>query len=164
MSEEKKLKVTAEPHQLSISLERTFDYPKDLVFKAFEDSELIKQWWGVSENITIDAHEPKAGGSWRYVEKSTDEKGNDVEYAFHGVHHTFSKEEGVIVRTFEFEGMPGHVLLETLNFVEEDGKTTINGISVFQSHKDREGMMSQGMEWGANKSYNQLEELLHKIQ
>src|SRR5688572_14282189 len=105
-----KLVLTAEPDQLDLSLERTFDAPKELVFKAFSDENLFKQWWGAGEGETVlDKFEPRAGGSWRFVEKGKDEKGNDEEYAFHGVYHSFSLAEG-ITQTFEWEGMPGHVL------------------------------------------------------
>ena len=156
MSEEKKLKIIAEPNQLDFSLERTFDAPKELVFKAFAETELFKKWWGGASDAEtiIDKHEPKAGGSWRFVEK-----GKDGEFAFHGVYHTFSLEDGII-QTFEWEGMPNHVLLESMRFEENDGKTTIKSVSVFMSQEDRDGMIASGMEAGAGKAYDQLEELL----
>ena len=153
---ENKLKVTAEPNRLDVSLERTFDFPKELVFKAFSDTELFKEWWGGAANgeTIADKHEPKAGGSWRMVER-----GADGEFAFRGVYHSFSLEDGII-QTFEWEGMPGHVCLEKMTFEEFDGKTTIRAISVFQSQEDRDGMVSSGMEQGAGYSYDKLEKLL----
>jgi uncharacterized protein YndB with AHSA1/START domain len=171
MNEEKKLKITAEPDQLDLSLERTFDAPKELVFKAFAETELFKKWWGgaADAETIIDKHEPKAGGSWRFVEK-----GKDGEFAFRGVYHTFSLNEGII-QTFEWEGMPGHVLLESMRFEEDEvppspeaseglKKTTLKAISVFMSQEDRDGMIASGMESGAGKAYDQLEKLLQKMQ
>lgn len=41
-----KLKLTAEPGQHGMTMTRDFDAPRDLVFKAYTDPELIPQWWG----------------------------------------------------------------------------------------------------------------------
>ncbi|MBE0699594.1 MAG: SRPBCC domain-containing protein, partial [Anaerolineaceae bacterium] len=66
-----------------------------------------------------------------------------------------------IVFTFEFEGMPGHVLLETVTFEElPGGKTKIFDQSVFQSTADRDGMYASGMESGASESFDRFGELL----
>ena len=71
------------------------------------------------QNTTrIDQMEARPGGRWRYVE--TDPEGN--EFAFRGVYHDVVAPER-IVQTFEFEGMPGHVLLETATFEDMGGKT-----------------------------------------
>jgi uncharacterized protein YndB with AHSA1/START domain len=67
-----------------------------------------------------------------------------------------------IVNTFEFEGMPGHVLLETTTFEEQDGRTLITSVSVFQSVADRGGMLQSGMESGAGESYDRLDQYLAK--
>jgi uncharacterized protein YndB with AHSA1/START domain len=67
-----------------------------------------------------------------------------------------------LVYTFEFEGMPGHVLLETVTFEEQDGKTKLTDVSVFQSIEDRDGMISAGMEEGAVESMDRFAELLAK--
>ena len=70
---------------------------------------LIPQWWGPARfTTTIDKLDVRPGGSWRFVQR--DAAGN--EYAFHGVYHEVVSPER-IVDTFEFEGMPGHVSLET---------------------------------------------------
>jgi uncharacterized protein YndB with AHSA1/START domain len=66
----------------------------------------------------------------------------------------------MIVWTFEWEGMPGHISVETVTLVEQDGKTTVTSRSVFDSKEDRDGMLQSGMEAGANESYDRLEEHL----
>ena len=158
------LVLKAEPNQLDFTLERTFDAPKELVFKAFSETELFKKWWGgAGGESVIDKHEPRSGGSWRFIERAKNEKGEEEEYAFHGVYHTFSLEEGII-QTFEWEGMPGHVLLESMRFEDKDGKTTIKSVSVFQSQEDRDGMIASGMESGAGSAYDKLEALLQEMQ
>jgi uncharacterized protein YndB with AHSA1/START domain len=64
----------------------------------------------------------------------------------------------------EWEGMPGHVLLETVTFEEFDGKTKAIDISIFQSIEDRDGMIKTGMEAGVTESYERSVELLKELQ
>jgi hypothetical protein len=68
------------------------------------------------------------------------------------------------VQTFEFEGVPGHVALETLTLEERDGKTLVRTVSSFQSVEDRDGMTASGMEPGVCDSDERLAELLAKLQ
>jgi uncharacterized protein YndB with AHSA1/START domain len=69
-----------------------------------------------------------------------------------------------IVDTFEFEGMPGHVSLETCTLEEINGKTKMTGRSVYQTIEDRDNMLRSGMEEGVFESMDRLEELLTKLQ
>jgi uncharacterized protein YndB with AHSA1/START domain len=149
--------VIAEPGTYEILMTRVFDAPRDLVFKAFTDPKHIPQWWG-PKNLTtvVDKMDLKVGGVWRFVQR--DQHGN--EFAFHGVYHDIVSPERV-VNTFEFEGMPGHVLLETVRFEAlPDGKTRYTASSVFQSVADRDGMVSSGMETGARETLDRFAELL----
>lgn len=151
--------VTAEPGKQDIVITREFDAPRELVFKAYTDPNLISQWWGPKEVTTIvDKMEAKKGGMWRFVHKA-----KDVEYAFNGVYHDVVSPERV-VQTFEFEPMAGHVLLETITFEDHGGKTKLISQSVFQSVEDRDGMLQSGMESGAAESNDRLDELLEKMQ
>ncbi|MGZ8581534.1 MAG: SRPBCC domain-containing protein, partial [Actinomycetota bacterium] len=67
-----------------------------------------------------------------------------------------------IVQTFEFEGYPGHVQMDTATFEEQDGTTIIHVNSVFQSVEDRDGMLQSGMEAGLSEGFDRLDELLAK--
>jgi len=149
---------TVEPNKQEIVMSRVFAAPRDLVFRVATDPEHVAEWWGPRELTTrIDKADVRRGGEWRYVQ--VDPQGN--EFAFHGVYHDVVPSERV-VQTFEFEGVPGHVLLETVTFEEVDGGTRIVDTSVFQSIEDRDGMVSSGMESGARESYERLAELLAK--
>jgi len=97
----------------------------------------------------------RPGGGWRFIQR--DAAGN--EFAFHGVYHEVVAPER-IVGTFEFEGMPGHVALETSTLEDLGGRTRLTTISVFQTVEDRDGMAASGMELGASESMDRLEELL----
>lgn len=153
------MKLIAEPGKQEITMSRSFDAPRELVYKAYTDPDLLPQWWGPEGLTTIvDKMEVKPGGTWRYVQR--DDEGN--EYGFHGVYHTTIAPER-LVHTFEFEGMPGHVLLETITFEEKDGKTIMTDSSVFQSVADRDGMLSSGMEDGATQSMERFAKLLLQV-
>lgn len=155
-----KANLIAEPGTHEIVMSRVFNAPRELVFKTMTDPSYIPQWWGQRGSTTIvDKMDVQAGGIWRYIQR--DQQGN--EYAFHGVYHSITAPERVI-DTFEFEGMPGHVILETMTLeAQADGTTKMTVSSVFQSVADRDGMLSSGMAEGANASYDQLDELLEKL-
>jgi uncharacterized protein YndB with AHSA1/START domain len=151
--------IIAEPGVPQIVITREFDAPRELLFRAYTDPELLAQWLGPRAlTMTIDRHDPRDGGSWRYIHRDAD--GN--EYAFHGVFHGTPSPDG-IVRTFEFEGTPGHVSLETATFEERGGRTLMRMNSVFQSVEDRDGMVQSGMEEVVNDSMERLDELVARL-
>ena len=148
--------ITAEPGMPLITITREFDAPRDLVFRAHVDPELLVQWLGPRDlTTTIDRYDARDGGTWRYVQKDAD--GN--EYGFHGVFHGTPSPDA-IVQTFEFEGVPGHVMLDTTTLEQRDGRTLMRTVSSFQSVEDRDGMIASGMERGVRDSGDRLEELL----
>ena len=53
------------PTETEIRLERVFDAPREHVFAAFTDPELIPEWWG--PGTTVDEMDVRPGGSWRFV-------------------------------------------------------------------------------------------------
>jgi uncharacterized protein YndB with AHSA1/START domain len=139
-------------------MSRVFDAPRELVFKTYTDPKLIPQWWGPRGITTVvDKMEVRHGGTWRYIQRGAD--GN--EYAFKGVYHESLPPER-LVYTLEFEPMPGHVLLQTVKFEDQEGKTKVTVISVSQSVEDRDEMVQSGMEEGVVETWDRLEELLAK--
>ena len=151
--------IVAEPGVPQIVMTTEFDAPRELLFHAFTDPDLIVQWLGPRRlKMTIDELDPRDGGKWRYVHRDAD----GTAFGFHGVFHGTPSLDG-IVRTFEFEGMPGHVSLETVTFEERDGRTLLRENSVFLSVEDRDGMIGSGMEEGANDSMERLEEVVIRL-
>ncbi len=154
--------ISAEPGKQELLITREFDAPRELVFKACTDPNLIPQWWGPRYLSTqVDKMDVRPGGQWRFINRDAQGK----EYAFHGVYHEILAPERII-DTFEFEGLPqtGHVSLETLTLEElPGGRTRLTSQSVFRSVADRDGMLQSGMEEGLNESYDRLAELLKKM-
>jgi len=146
----------AEPGKQELFIHRIFDAPPELVFKAYTDPTLIPQWWGPAiYKTTVDKMDPKSGGVWRFVQRDAEGR----EFAFHGVYHEIRQPER-IVDTFEFEGMPGHVLLETATFERQGSQTGLTVQVVYQSVEDRDGMIASGMEQGMDEGMERLAELL----
>ena len=162
MADKNKTTIIAEPGKQEMLITREFDAPRELVFKAFTNPELVPQWWGPSYLSTnIEKMDVRPGGQWRFVQR--DAEGN--EYSFHGVYHEVLAPERII-DTFEFEGLPetGHVALETMKLEAlPGGRTRLTTQSVFQSVADRDATLQSGMESGINDTYNRLEELLEKF-
>jgi uncharacterized protein YndB with AHSA1/START domain len=156
MPSKNKVIVTAEPGKQELFITREFDAPRELVFKAHIDPKLYVQWLGPhGYEMILETFEPVNGGKYRYVHKDND--GN--EYGFHGTFHEVSPEN--MVQTFEFEGYPGHVSLDTMTLEELPGgrtKATIH--SVFQSVVDRDGIIQNGMETGVREGYERLDDIL----
>jgi uncharacterized protein YndB with AHSA1/START domain len=149
----------AEPGVPQILATRELDAPAQLVFRALTEPDLLVQWLGPRKlTMTIDRFDVRDGGTWRYVH--TDDAGNA--FGFHGVFHGTPSLDGV-VQTFEFEGAPGHVQMDTATFEEKNGKTVLHMNSVFQSVQARDAMYQSGMAEGMNEGFERLDELLAKL-
>jgi uncharacterized protein YndB with AHSA1/START domain len=141
---------------LEIEMTRTFDAPRELVFEAHSKCEHLTKWWGrTGSTLAVCDLDFRPGGAWRFVERQSD----GAEYGFHGEFLEVVRPER-IVWTFEFEGMPGHVSVDTMTFEEQDGKTLLRGRTRFDSVEDRDGMLQSGMEEGAGETYDRLAEYL----
>lgn len=152
--------IIAEPGTLQIETLREFNAPRELLFRAYTEPDLLVQWLGPRGlTMDIDYYDLRDGGAWRFIHRDAD--GN--EYGFRGVFHGAPSLDNGAVRTFEFEGMPGHVSLETLTFEERGSKTLVRTNSVFQSVADRDGMVQSGMESGVNEGYERLDELIASL-
>jgi uncharacterized protein YndB with AHSA1/START domain len=143
------------PSDREIRIERIFNASRDRVWKALTDPKLVAQWWGRGNKLVIERLEVKRGGHWRFVEHS-----DEGEHGFEGRFAEVTPPERV-VQTFEWDGMPGHVALETMTLEDlGDGRTKVVTTSLFHTTEDRDGMLQSGMEGGLNESYAALDRVL----
>ena len=150
---------TAEPDGLTVEITRTFDAPRDRVFETYTNPELVPDWWGSRHySTTVDEMDVRQGGRWRFC---IHDDGN-VD-AFHGIYHEVAPPER-IVQTFEYEGTPGIVQLETATFDEQDGGTRLTVQSVAQSAENRDMMIESGMEDGSRETWGRFADLLRAIE
>lgn len=146
------------PSDREIHIERIFNAPRDRVWKAMTDPILVAQWWGRGNKLVIERMEVERGGHWRFVEHSD-----------HGVHGFEGRYREVtpperIVYTFEWDGMPGYVVIDDTRLEDlGDGRTRVVTTSLFHTSEERDGMLQSGMETGLNESYVALDALLARM-
>ena len=143
-----------------IDFEREFDHPVELVFRAHKDPDLIRRWLGPrGYEMEVDHYDFTTGGGYRYIHRV-----NGEEYAFNGVFHVVRENEFAI-QTFEFEGYPDVVSIESITFERLDGgRTRLRGHAVYPTMEARDGMVGSGMETGMNAGYAKLDDVLDGIE
>ena len=148
--------IEAVPDVPIVRITREFDAPKERVFRAHVEPDLIVQWLGPRDlEMTIDHFDCRTGGSYRYLHRRGDE-----EYAFHGCFHEVREHE-YIVQTFTFEGMPDGVTLEKLRLEDlPGGRCRLVATSLCDSFADRDAMLASGMNEGIRDGYERLDEML----
>ncbi|MBS1598151.1 MAG: SRPBCC domain-containing protein [Bacteroidetes bacterium] len=152
---ERKTKVNAEEGKQDIFITREFDLPLELLFKAFEEPELVEQWMG-TKVLKLDCK--KFGG---YHFETTDPKGN--KHVFSGVIHDFIPNQKII-RTFEMANTPFGVQLEITEFeklTEETSKLTTH--SIYETPEQRDQVLKLPFTYGINMAHNRLEEIISKL-
>ena len=151
--------IIAEPGVPQLVVSREFPAPRDLLFRAYVDPDLLRQWLGPRRlTMAIDRFDPRDGGIWRFIHSD----GEDADYGFRGVFHGEPSRER-IVWTFESEDFPGHVCLETITFSEHADHTVVHGNTVYQSVEDRDAALASGMKEGINESMERLDELVGRL-
>jgi uncharacterized protein YndB with AHSA1/START domain len=150
-------KVTT-PAEREIRIERIFDAPRERVWRACTDPELVAQWWGRGNKLDVKRMEVERGGHWRYLEH-----GPEGVSGFEGRYREVTPQER-IVQTFEWDGMPGYVAVNTTTFEDlGDGRTKLVTTSLFHTPEERDGMLNSGMEQGLNQSFAALDRLLVEL-
>jgi uncharacterized protein YndB with AHSA1/START domain len=144
------------PSEREIRVERIFNAPRERVFATYTDPELIPRWWGPRSTTTIvEEMDATTGGIWRFTMR--DEDGGET--VFRGVFREVAAPER-IVQTFEWDGMPGHVSVDSATFEDLGDRTKVVSVSIFHRPEERDGMLESGMESGMNETYARLDELL----
>ena len=146
------------PADREVRIERIFDAPREKVWRAVTDPALVARWWGRGNRLDIERMEVERGGHWRYVEHA------------HGQTHGFEGRYREVIppsrieQTFEWDGMPGHVAVQTMTLEDlGDGRTRLVSLSLLHTTEDRDGMLQSGMETGVNESYAALDEVLESL-
>jgi uncharacterized protein YndB with AHSA1/START domain len=148
--------VLTTPTDREIRIERVLDAPRERVFAVWTDPQLIPEWWGPRGTTTVvDRMDVRPGGSWRFVIRHADGREN----GFRGTYREVEPPERIVL-TFEWEGLPGHVSVETAVFEELGERTKVIATSLFHTPEERDGMLASDMEGGMNDTYARLDELL----
>ncbi len=151
---ELKTKVNAEEGKQYLTITREFDLPVELLFRAYEEAEIVEQWMG-TKVLKLDN---RKHGSFQF--ETTDPRGN--KHGFNGTIHEFIPNQK-ITRTFEMENTPFDVQLEFLEFEKlSDNTSKLNMHVVYRSATQRDQMLQMPFRQGVNMAHNRLQEILTK--
>ncbi|RAY16158.1 polyketide cyclase [Actinomadura craniellae] len=154
-----KAQFIAEPGIPQFIVTREFAAPRDLLFRAHTDPDLLVRWLGPRDLLmTVDRLEVRDGGRWGYTHY--DAEGNT--YSFHGLYHGTPSPDG-IVQTYEFTDLPGEISLNTITFEDRGGGTLLRQNTVYQSVEHRDGYTAAGAEAGLGQSLDRLDELVTEL-
>lgn len=152
---ERKTKINAEDGKQEITITREFDLPVELLFKAYEEAEIVEQWMGTK----VLKLESKKHGAYQF--ETTDPMGNI--HAFNGTIHEFIPEKK-ITRTFEMENTPFDTWLEYLEFeqlTDDTSKLTMH--VVYRSVAQRDQLLKMPFAQGINMAHNRIQEILSQL-
>jgi uncharacterized protein YndB with AHSA1/START domain len=142
-----------------LTITRTFDAPRALVFKCFTDPSMAVMWhgpvWHPASSYKADV---RVGGTWRACLRGTEGRGD----LWHGGTYQEVKAPERLVYTFKWDNHPLQVAdtLVTVTFVEKDGKTVMTMQQTgFDSAASGEG---HGEGW--NSVYDRLGDYLARLQ
>lgn len=151
-----KLQVETPEDRPDVILTRTFNAPRELVFKAHSSCEHMSNWWGPRSTSFVSCDmDFVEGGAWRIVLLDSD--GN--EQPFKGEFREIQAPER-LTWTFIYDVPPHNeeAAVERMVFSEEDGKTTITVTTSAGSFESRDEVLASGMFEGAAETYDRLEE------
>jgi uncharacterized protein YndB with AHSA1/START domain len=154
-----KLKVTALGDR-QIVLTRNFDAPRELVFAAYTQPELLKRWLGVGGGWTLAVCEIdlRVGGAYRWVWRGPD----GGEMGMGGVYREIVPNERLVcTEKFDQAWYPGEGVC-TVELAEQGGKTALTTTILYESKEARDAVLKSPMEQGVSASYDRLAEILRE--
>lgn len=153
---EQKTKIHAEDGKQELTITREFDLPLELLFKAYEDADIVEQWMGTK----VLKLENKKHGGWQF--ETIDPQGNVV-FRANGVIHEFVT-NSKITRTFQMENTPFEAQLEFLDFEKLTDSTSKLIIHIiYRSVALRDEMLKLPFAQGVNMAHNKLQEVVSKL-
>jgi uncharacterized protein YndB with AHSA1/START domain len=147
------------PSDTQILIEREFDAPAHLVYRAYTEPDLVRRWWTAGRGeMTVAEIDLRVGGRWRYAMSTPD----GAEVAFHGEYREIVPGER-IVSTEVYEAVPDAAALDTVTFEERDGGTLLTILVEHQRKEHRDAHVESGMEDGLQDALDLLERVAGEL-
>jgi uncharacterized protein YndB with AHSA1/START domain len=147
------------PSDLEITVTRSVRAPRELVWRAYTDPDLIPRWmlgppgW----SMPVCEMDARVGGAYRYLWHSD---ADGTEFGLGGVHREVDFPSRLVVtQTFEPDMMGSESLVST-TFEEVAGVTTIVTTILHASREARDDAAATGMADGMEAGYQRLDSLL----
>jgi uncharacterized protein YndB with AHSA1/START domain len=162
--------VTSSSDKKELTIIRTFDAPRELVWKAWTDPDMIKQWWG-PDHVTIPECEIdlKVGGKIYIVMEAGEAMGpyKGIRWPMLGA---FTTVEPNVKLSYdakawtEGQNENGETMIDQTTEVtftdEENGKTQLKLIAVIHKTGPGADMAVQGMQAGFTQHIEKLDTFL----
>jgi predicted 3-demethylubiquinone-9 3-methyltransferase (glyoxalase superfamily)/uncharacterized protein YndB with AHSA1/START domain len=145
------------PNDLEAVFTRSFDAPRDLVWKCHTTPELVRRWLLGPSGWTMPVCEIdlRVGGRYRYVWRNAD--GRDM--GMGGVFREVVAPERLVATELFDEDWTGGETVTTQVFSERAGKTTLTLTVRYSSKEARDAALNTGMTDGMEAGYGRLDEL-----
>jgi uncharacterized protein YndB with AHSA1/START domain len=147
------------PTDEQILVEREFDAPRHLVYRALTEPELVRRWWHAKRGeVTVCEIDLRVGGKWRYAMVTPD----GFEVAFHGDYVEIVPDERIVTREM-YEGVPAGVSEEdaatvnTATLTDTGGGTRLTILIQAANRTSRDAIIASGMELGLQDALDLLE-------
>ncbi|MBP9114738.1 MAG: SRPBCC domain-containing protein [Acidimicrobiia bacterium] len=154
-----------------LTMERVYDAPRDLVFKAWTDANAIAQWWGPANWTTpFSKMDLREGGSWHYMMKGPDDGSEWANFESWGIFF-YEKITPVsqLIYTDSFTdetGIPNKEMPNSrtvMDFIEEENKSRVISKITYVSEKELKTVLEMGMIEGTTQMFERLDEYLENV-
>ncbi len=150
----------------TLVLERVFDAPRSLVFKAFSEAGHLTRWWGPKGwTLPVCNMDFRPGGVWHYCMRSPD---GQMESWGKAVYREIVEPERIVYVDYfadaegnAVEGMP-EALIEMI-FVDLGGRTKLISRTQYPTANDIKSVLDMGLIQGIAETWDRLAELLEEI-
>ena len=146
-----------------LTITRTFDAPRALVWRAFADPLHLRQWWGpkgyTNPGCELDF---RVGGHWHNVMRSP----TGAEYPSDFTFLEIAPPERIVFRNAAarddavWQGNPPPSFVRTITFEEANGRTTLTMRAEFASAEELARAASRGFRQGSEESFDRLAALI----
>ena len=146
---------TSDADNRTVTIERTFNAPLQLVWEAWTNPEHIAQWWGPKGmSIEMVEHNFSVGGHWKYIMPMPD--GN--QFISEGIYSEIV-ELAKVVTSADFKPMTEGVVLHSL-FSGDGEKTNFIFKVVHATEEYKEQQEKMGIYSGWGSAFDRLEAFL----
>lgn len=151
------LKIEAVPGEPVLLMTRSFAAPRALVWKALSEPDHLLRWFGPHEHVNeVLEFDFRLGGKWRIRSSMRDNQ----QVTFFGEFRQIEAPR-LLTQTFAFDGLPeGAYSVDSVELIEEGGRTIYRARSVFPDIASRDGMLQSGMETGVVEGFERLDAML----
>jgi uncharacterized protein YndB with AHSA1/START domain len=151
------------PSDREVRVTRTFNAPRQLVWDAHTNPELVPRWQGYDDwDMPVCEMDVRVGGKYRWQWKRRED---GQQFGFFGTYLEVDAPSRITHEEYYDPGNVGFAMpvgdpcIVSLELSERDGVTTLVCNMTFASKEARDGAVSTGMTDGMEYSYTRLDDL-----